>query len=105
MHKIVIALSAVAGLAIGGSIPQLANAAPFGNPSGIAAAQEDIGALNNVHCAPGWRHHYPTSWRRADGCRRYGGVYIGPRWGYRSWGWHGGHRFHHYRYHRGGRRR
>ena len=101
MRKIMIVLSAAAGLAVMGSIPQTASAAPFGNASGIAAAQQDIDALDAVHCVPGWPHHYPTRWRRANGCPR-GAVFIGPRFGARAFGFRG-HRFHR-GFHRGFRR-
>jgi hypothetical protein len=102
MRKIVIALSAAAACALAAFTP--ANAAPLGNPSGLALAQEEIDGIEQVHCVPGWRHHNPTSWRRANGCPRYyrggGAIIIGPRWGYRSYGFRG-HRFHG---HRGGYR-
>jgi hypothetical protein len=91
MRKSVIALSAVAAFAMAGFMPQVASAVPLGNPSGIAAAQEDIGTLDTVHCVPGWPHHYTTRWRRANGCPRVG-VFIGPS--YRSFAFHRGHRFH-----------
>jgi hypothetical protein len=96
MRKIVIALSAAAACALAAFAP--ANAVPLGNPSGLAAAQEEIDGIDKVHCVPGWAHHYPTSWRRANGCPRYyrgGAVIIGTSWGYRSYGFrsHRGHGF------------
>lgn len=114
MRKIVVALSAAAAFAVAGFVP--ANAAPFGSPSGLAAAQEDIATVDVVHCRPGWQHHYPTRWRRANGCRRYyrgGAVYINP--GFYSPGFYdpgfygpgfsfgfysGHHRIHRHRIHR-----
>jgi hypothetical protein len=106
MRKIVVTLSAAAALLAAGSIAQRAEAVPLGNPSGIAAAQEDVGTIDKVHCVPGWRHHYPTNWRRGDGCRRYGGAYYydyGPSVHFRSFGLHRGHRHGIHRGHRGHR--
>jgi len=98
MRKIVLTLSAAAALLAAGSIAERANAVPLGNPSGIAAAQEDVGTVDKVHCVPGWVHHYPTEWRRRDGCRRYG-YYYGPTVYYQSFGFHRGHRIHSHRFH------
>ena len=42
----------------------------IGNPAGIAAAIEELAVTDQVHCVPGFRHHVPTRFRRADGCRR-----------------------------------
>ncbi len=93
MRKIIIALSAAAACVLAVFTP--ANAVPLGNPGGLAAAQEEIDGIDQVHCVPGWPHHYPTGWRRANGCPRGGAIIIGPR--YRSFGFHGGHRFHGFR--------
>src|SRR5262245_59112866 len=41
MRKILVVFSAAAMFAVVGSAPQTAGAATFGNPGGIAAAQED----------------------------------------------------------------
>ena len=93
MRKIIIVLSTAAGFAVMGSVPQTASAVQLGNPSGIAAAQQDIDALDAVHCVPGWPHHYPTSWRRANGCPR-GAVFIGPRFRDRAFFFRGHRGFH-----------
>jgi len=110
MRKIVVALSAAAALLAVGSFAQRAEAVPLGNPGGIAAAQEDVATLDKVHCVPGWAHHYPTEWRRRDGCRRYGGYYYDPGYysygpsvsfgfgGFRGGRFHGGHFGHHGRH-------
>jgi hypothetical protein len=90
MRKIVVALSAAAALLAAGSVAERANAVPLGNPSGIAAAQEDVDTLAKVHCVPGWPHHYRTYWRRSNGCPRYGAYYYGPRF----YIGHGFRRFH-----------
>src|SRR5262245_55744996 len=93
MRKVIIAFSVAAGFGIAASVPQLANAMPIGSPNGMTAAAEELNGLESVHCRPGWRHHVPTSWRRADGCRRRGAVIITPGT-YRSYGFHRGHRVH-----------
>src|SRR5262245_44479240 len=101
MRKIIVGLSAAAALLAAGSLTQSANAVPLGNPGGIAAAQGDIATVDKVHCRPGWAHHYPTEWRRRDGCRRYGAYYDGPDYYYGpsvSFGF-GGHRFRGHRFH------
>ena len=76
MRKVVIALSAAAMFGIGVSIAQPANALPSGNPSGIAAAQEEVGSVDQVH----WRRHHRHR------------VYL-------SYGYYRRHHFHH-RHHR-----
>jgi len=103
MRPFILAISAVAGIAMGSSL-QSAGAIPLANPNGLDAAQQNVATLDQVHCVPGWPHHYPTSWRRANGCSRYyrgGAVIIGPRFGFRSWGY--GRRFHGGRHFFGGR--
>jgi hypothetical protein len=72
------AMSAVAAVLAAGTMTQRANAAPLGNPGALPAAVDDISVVDSVHCRPGWRHHEPNRWRRADGCRRVGGVIVVP---------------------------
>src|SRR5438552_2129008 len=48
---------------------------PFGDPAGIRAALEDITVTEQVHCRPGWWHHW---FRPHDGCFR-GPFFVGPR--------------------------
>jgi hypothetical protein len=110
MRKTVVAMGVAATFALAGSITQPANAVPLANPSGVTAALDDLDTIDKVHCVPGWRHHYPTQWRRANGCPRYYRYYGGGPWiGFRTWGFHPRHRFHHRfhhhpRIHRRGRR-
>ena len=47
-----------------------AGATTIGNPSGIAAAIDDLTMVDNVHCVPRYPHHVPTAVRRRDGCLR-----------------------------------
>jgi hypothetical protein len=71
MRKIALAVTAAATFLVAGSMTDRANAAiPLGLQAAIAAAAEEIDVLDTVHCRPGWRHHTPTPWRRANGCRR-----------------------------------
>jgi hypothetical protein len=100
MRKSLIAALAVGGLLAVGSLQ--AGAVPLGTPNGLAAAAEDLAMTESIHCTPGWRHHVPRSWRRANGCPRFyrrGAVVIVPRFY--------GHRAFvrpHFRYHRFHRR-
>ena len=75
MRKIMLAVSALAAVVAAGALTGV-NAAPLGNPAALAGAVEETGILDSVHCRPGWRHHYPREFRRADGCRR--GVVVVP---------------------------
>jgi len=82
----VTALSAMLTVAITGP----AQSAPFGNVSGMAAALDELDTVETIHCRPGWPHHYPTRWRRANGCGRGGGaVFITPGYSFRSYGFAG----------------
>lgn len=105
VRKLVLAFSAAAAFALAGSS---AHAAPLGNPSALAGAIDEVGGIETVHCRPGWRHHYPTRWRRANGCRRYyrpygyyaPGLYAAPSFGF-SYGSYPRRHFHGHRWHRG----
>jgi hypothetical protein len=77
MRKIMLAVSALAAVVAGGALSGV-RAAPLGNPAALAGAAEETGIIESVHCRPGWRHHYPREWRRADGCRRGGDVVVVP---------------------------
>jgi hypothetical protein len=89
MRKFFLGLAAAAAVLTAGSIATRADAAGPA-PVGLNRAIADVAVVDKVHCVPGWRHHTPTNWRRANGCARYyryGGVVTGyPTWGYRTWG-------------------
>src|SRR5262245_39040450 len=54
-------------------------ASPLANPSVLSGAIDELAVVDNVHCRPGWAHHTPTRWRRANGCLRdRGGVVVVP---------------------------
>jgi hypothetical protein len=79
MRNTLLALSAVAAVAITASATNRTQAAPLGNPAGLSGAVDELAIVDNVHCRPGWRHHNPNRWRRADGCARRGAdVYVVP---------------------------
>jgi hypothetical protein len=79
MRKTLLALSALAAVAITASAASRSEAAPLGNPGGLSGAVDELAIVDNVHCRPGWRHHNPNRWRRADGCARRGAdVYVVP---------------------------
>src|SRR5687767_3223589 len=79
MRKTLLALSALAAVAITASATNRTEAAPLGNPAGLSGAVDELAIVDNVHCRPGWRHHNPNRWRRADGCARRGAdVYVVP---------------------------
>ena len=78
MRKTILALSAIAAVAITASAANRAEASPLMNPAGLSGAVDELAIVDNVHCRPGWRHHGPNRWRRADGCRRHGTVYVVP---------------------------
>lgn len=80
MRKTLLVLSAFAAVAITASSATRSEASPLVNPAGLSGAVDELALVDNVHCRPGWRHHNPNRWRRADGCRRYssGGVIVVP---------------------------
>lgn len=78
MRRTVLTVTAFAAALMAGSMLSPANASPFGNAAALIGAAEDIAIVDSVHCRPGWRHHEPRSWRRADGCPRRGGVVVVP---------------------------
>jgi hypothetical protein len=80
MRKTLLALSALAAVAITASAASRTDASPLVNPAGLSGAVDDLAIVDNVHCRPGWRHHNPNNWRRADGCVRSGrsGVIVVP---------------------------
>ena len=92
MRKLVSGLVLAAAMAL--SAP--AGAVTVGTSSLIDALQ-DLSAVEQVHCRPGWPHHAPTQWRRRDGCARPGvgapGIVVrppvvvvpGPRWCHRPY--------------------
>lgn len=92
MRKVLLSVAAVAAMLVSGSMIQRAEAVTIGAPAGMQTAVDDLAVVDRVHCVPGWPHHYPTNWRRRDGCRRHGGVIVVP-----GRFWHGHH--HHHRRH------
>jgi hypothetical protein len=93
MRKSLIATLVLGGWLTAGSLP--AGAVPLGTPNALNAAAEDVALTESVHCTPGWRHHYPTRWRRANGCPRYyrrGAVVVFPHFAFAP-------RFHRHRFH------
>jgi hypothetical protein len=79
MRKTLLALSALTAVAITAFAMNRTEAAPLGNPAGLSGAVDELAVIDNVHCRPGWRHHNPNRWRRADGCARGGAnVYVVP---------------------------
>jgi hypothetical protein len=77
MRRTMLSMTAFAATLMVGSMLSPANASPFGPAAALVGAAEDIAVVDNVHCRPGWRHHEPRRWRRADGCGR-GGVVVVP---------------------------
>lgn len=100
MRKILLSLAAAAAMLTAGSLANRAEAITLGAPAGLTPAIEDMAMVDQVHCRPGWQHHRPTRWRRANGCARVGyrvyrtypyayygpRIYVGPRYRYRYWG-------------------
>src|SRR4029078_12443983 len=87
MHKMIVALSAFAAVLMATSAGNRTEAAPLGNAGAMSGAVDDVGVVDRVHCRPGWPHHAPTRWRRANGCPIVrGGVVVlpGGRWVYRN---------------------
>jgi hypothetical protein len=78
MRRTMLSMTAFAATLMVGSMLSPANASPFGPAAALVGAAEDIAVVDNVHCRPGWRHHEPSRWRRADGCGRRGGVVVLP---------------------------
>jgi len=79
MRKTLLAISALAAMAITTSGTSRTEASPLVNPAGLSGAVDELALVDNVHCRPGWRHHNPNRWRRADGCGRRGAdVYVVP---------------------------
>ena len=79
MRKTLLALSALTAVAIVATAANRTEASPLVNPAGLSGAVDELALVDNVHCRPGWRHHNPNRWRRADGCARRGAdVYVVP---------------------------
>src|SRR5262249_10766667 len=72
MRKTLLALSALAAVGIAAYGTTRTEASPLMNPTGLSGAVDEIALVDSVHCRPGWRHHNPNRWRRADGCARGG---------------------------------
>lgn len=97
MRKLFLSVAALAAMLVSGSMTQRAEAVTIGSPAGMQGAVDNLAVLDRVHCVPGWPHHYPTNWRRRDGCARGGGVVV-PHYGWRRGHWHR-HHHHHHRHH------
>jgi len=68
-----------------------AKAITLSGSDGLRHAIEDTTLTDQVHCRPGWRHHW-NGWRWTDGCYRRSYYYSYPRfYGHR---FHRGHRVH-----------
>jgi hypothetical protein len=79
MRNALLALSALTAVAFIASVADRTEASPFGNAAALSGAAGELSVIDNVHCRPGWRHHEPNRWRRADGCARArGGVVVVP---------------------------
>lgn len=85
MHKSIVALAACAAVLMAVSAASRTEAAPLGHAGAMSGAVDEVGVVDNVHCRPGWAHHEPTRWRRANGCLRGGGgVVVRERWIWRN---------------------
>ncbi len=71
MRKFVLTLAAATAVLAATSLANRADAVTIGSQSGVLAAIEDLAPVAKVHCRPRWPHHFPTRWRRANGCPRY----------------------------------
>jgi hypothetical protein len=79
MRKALFVLSALTAVGITASVAARAEASPLGYAAALSGAVDELSVIDNVHCRPGWRHHEPNRWRRADGCARsQGGVVVVP---------------------------
>jgi hypothetical protein len=98
MRKLVIAAVAAAATLMGaGSASGPAQAITIASPAGLAGAIEDMSGIEEVHCRPGWAHHYPTRWRRADGCGRHHWRVYRHHWRRHHWRRHHWHHRRHWR--------
>ena len=103
MRKLFLSIAAAAALLMSGSFANRAEAVTIGAPAGLLDAIDEVATIEQVHCVPGWRHHRPTHWRRANGCARRGAVIVVPRWHHHRHHWrhhHRWHRHHHRHFHR-----
>ncbi|MCC6887993.1 MAG: hypothetical protein IT536_05595 [Hyphomicrobiales bacterium] len=103
MRKLFLSIAAAAALMVTGSLANRAEAFTIGSPAGMQHAIEELSTIEPVHCRPGWRHHRPTQWRRANGCLRRGVVVVPGRWHLRGHSWRG-HRWHRWHHRHGPRR-
>ena len=77
MRKYVLAVAA-ATIVAAGFVAKPAAAVTLGGADGLRHAIEDTGLVDQVHCRPGWAHHW-NGWRWTDGCYRYNYYYSYPR--------------------------
>src|SRR5438552_5020683 len=75
MPKLMTKIAAAAAFLAAGAVTNRPDAMPLADPAGIRAALEDISVTEQVHCRPGWWHHW---FRPHDGCFR-GPFFVGPR--------------------------
>jgi hypothetical protein len=66
MRTFVLAVAAATIVATG-FVAKPAAAITLGGADGLRPAIEDTGLVDQVHCRPGWRHHW-NGWRWTDGC-------------------------------------
>jgi hypothetical protein len=79
MRKALLAFPALVAVTFVASVASRTEASPLANPSALSGAIDELAVVDNVHCRPGWAHHSPTRWRRANGClRESGGVVVVP---------------------------
>src|SRR5262245_44261255 len=76
MQKKLLTFSALMAVTFISSAATRTEASPLANPSAISGAIDELAVVDTVHCRPGWAHHNPTRWRRANGCLREGGGVV-----------------------------
>ena len=81
MRTLVLAVAA-ATIVAASSFAKPAAAITLGGADGLRHAIEDTDLVDQVHCRPGWRHHW-NGWRWTDGCYRYNYFYSYPRYRFR----------------------
>ncbi len=58
---------AAATIVAAGFVAKPAAAITLGGADGLRHAVEDTNLVDQVHCRPGWQHHW-NGWRWTDGC-------------------------------------
>jgi hypothetical protein len=73
MLRLTLTVAAAAAFVAAGSLMQEAKAVTLGHPGALDAAIDEGNVVDQVHCIPGYPHHYYPPY---DGC--YYGGYYGP---------------------------